>query len=97
MKKRKPSWLLLYALIAVFFLVIVVEQLFPAAGLSGEGSELFMLFLLFGAMSLWVHFNWAGLEQEEERRTRQADLKITVYEPTRGPLEETGSGSDGVK
>ncbi len=90
MRTRKPAWWQLYALVPSLIVAVIGEQLHPLFGLQGEGVDVLIITLGFGAMIAWVNWNRGALEQEELRQAKDILPRITVYEPvTRGETVET--------
>ncbi len=65
MRKGKPNWWMLYALIPSIPLLLVVEGRIPGASLEHRLMEFGIVLLGFGLMALWVRANESALIEQE--------------------------------
>ncbi len=65
MRKRKPNWWMLYALIPSMPILLVIEGRIPESALEHRLMEFGIVVFVFGLVALWVHANESVLIEEE--------------------------------
>ncbi len=65
MRKGKPNWWMLYALIPSIPILLVIESRIPGSSLEHRLMEFGIVLLGFGLIALWVHANEPALIEEE--------------------------------
>ncbi len=79
-KQLKPAWILLYAFIAIMFVGILLESVDGLPAWTNEAATIIIVFLIFGAMAVWVKAN-ASAMLREELEGKHERLRVTVYAP----------------
>ncbi len=79
-KQLKPAWILLYAFIAIMFVGIMLESVDGLPVWTNEAATIIIVFLIFGAMAVWVKANMAAM-MNEELQNKHEPLHMTVYTP----------------
>ncbi len=84
---RKPTWIWLYALLPLNFLLFALADLVPTASLWSYFTESAAVLLLVGAAALWVRMNCRTLMvARSDRGSDDRNLHATPNGPSVLPL-----------
>jgi Mn2+/Fe2+ NRAMP family transporter len=92
---RRPSWRALYAITALFILVLFLEVAIPLSETVRRSLEIAIVLLFYGLVWMWLGVNDQALMREDVQRERKQKLRLLKAnaprpEPLAGTLGEQG-------
>jgi Mn2+/Fe2+ NRAMP family transporter len=81
---RRPNWRALYAIAALFILVLFLEVALPLSETVRRSLEIAIVLLFYGLVWMWLGVNDQALMQEDQRRERHRKprfLKANAAKP----------------
>jgi hypothetical protein len=91
---RRPNWGILYAIVALFILVFILEAAIPFSETVQRSLEITIALLFYGLVWMWLGINDQALMQEDmqrERRQKQCLLKANAPKPAPGALKKVAA------
>jgi hypothetical protein len=95
--KRRPSWILLYFLVALLFSLFVIEVRLTMSGVAHRVVEIGIVLVIYYLVWLWVKANDAAMIQEELDRKRALKLEVLSLVPSKQGLDWSSNRNLGLR
>jgi hypothetical protein len=97
MRKRRPNWWMLYALIPAMPILFLIEGRIPESALEHRLMEFGIVLFVFGLIALWVHANESALIEEEMTDVKWSTVWDSEDGPERLPLVDFKADTEETK